>query len=138
MTRRAVASGVGRVLNWDVLVAAFEPYTRRHTAGELKQMIEAAGGVCVICSTYSTLFDDPQVATLDMQQTLTHPTAGEVTMLGPPWNLERTPGSIRTAAPLLGQHTTQILGKDMDHGAGKRAWASEHRRGRRDTAGETP
>ena len=105
-------SGLGQTLNWDAFVEAFEPYTRPHTAAALKQMIEDAGGVCVVCNTYETLIHDPQVAALDMIQTIGHPTAGQVKMLGLPWNLERTPGSIRCAAPLLGQHTAEVLGKE--------------------------
>jgi formyl-CoA transferase/CoA:oxalate CoA-transferase len=38
-----------------------------------------------------------------------HPTAGRLRLPGPPYKLSETPAAIRTAPPLLGQHTDQIL-----------------------------
>ena len=38
-----------------------------------------------------------------------HPTAGSVRMAGIPFELSRTPASVRNAAPLLGEHTAEIL-----------------------------
>lgn len=105
-------TGVAQVLNWDAFVQAFEPYTIKHTAIELKQIIEDVGGVGVICNTYDTLFADPQVEALEMLRSAEHPTLGQVKMLGLPWILDRTPGSIRSAAPVLGQHTVAVLGKE--------------------------
>ncbi len=40
---------------------------------------------------------------------LQHPTAGKVRIVGPPVRLSETPGAIREPAPLLGQHTDQVL-----------------------------
>jgi formyl-CoA transferase/CoA:oxalate CoA-transferase len=40
---------------------------------------------------------------------LDHPTAGSVTMTGNPAKFSATPGEIRAAPPLLGQHTDEIL-----------------------------
>jgi crotonobetainyl-CoA:carnitine CoA-transferase CaiB-like acyl-CoA transferase len=38
-----------------------------------------------------------------------HPNDGVVRVVGPPVRLSDTPGAVRTPAPLLGQHTDQIL-----------------------------
>ena len=38
-----------------------------------------------------------------------HPIAGKVKAIGVPVKLSDTPGSIRTAAPVLGQHTEEVL-----------------------------
>jgi crotonobetainyl-CoA:carnitine CoA-transferase CaiB-like acyl-CoA transferase len=43
----------------------------------------------------------------------THPTAGQVPSLGLPIKFSETPGSVRRAAPLLGQHTREVL---REHG----------------------
>jgi CoA:oxalate CoA-transferase len=40
---------------------------------------------------------------------LDHPKAGAVTVMGVPIRLWDTPGSAQTPAPLLGQHTDEIL-----------------------------
>ena len=38
-----------------------------------------------------------------------HPAAGPVKMPGLPMKLSRTPGSVRLAPPVLGQHTDEVL-----------------------------
>jgi formyl-CoA transferase len=40
---------------------------------------------------------------------LPHPSAGQVTVMGIPIRLDSTPGAVRTAPPLLGQHTEAVL-----------------------------
>jgi CoA:oxalate CoA-transferase len=39
----------------------------------------------------------------------THPVAGAIKMVGPPVRMSETPGSVRAPAPLLGEHTDQVL-----------------------------
>ena len=39
-----------------------------------------------------------------------HPTAGPITLLAPWIHLSKTPASIHDAAPLIGQHTDEVLG----------------------------
>jgi crotonobetainyl-CoA:carnitine CoA-transferase CaiB-like acyl-CoA transferase len=38
-----------------------------------------------------------------------HPVAGSIRVIGIPVKLARTPGQVRTPAPLLGQHNEEIL-----------------------------
>jgi crotonobetainyl-CoA:carnitine CoA-transferase CaiB-like acyl-CoA transferase len=38
-----------------------------------------------------------------------HPRAGEISVVGVPVKLSETPGAVRTPAPLLGQHTSEVL-----------------------------
>lgn len=52
---------------------------------------------------------DPHTRARDMIQTVQHPVDGVVKVLGPPVKLSDTPGRVRTAAPLLGQHCDAIL-----------------------------
>jgi crotonobetainyl-CoA:carnitine CoA-transferase CaiB-like acyl-CoA transferase len=40
---------------------------------------------------------------------LDHPTAGSVAMTGNPAKFSATPAEMRTAPPMLGQHTDEIL-----------------------------
>jgi formyl-CoA transferase/CoA:oxalate CoA-transferase len=40
---------------------------------------------------------------------LQHPTAGALKVVGCPIRLTRTPASVRTAPPVLGQHTDEVL-----------------------------
>ena len=56
-----------------------------------------------------TRFIDPQVLARGMLQELPHPEVGEFRTTGLPVKLSETPGKIRKAPPLHGQHTDEIL-----------------------------
>ena len=55
------------------------------------------------------IFVCPQVADRAMLVETEHPVAGLLKIVGIPAKLSRTPGRVASAAPLLGQHTTDIL-----------------------------
>jgi crotonobetainyl-CoA:carnitine CoA-transferase CaiB-like acyl-CoA transferase len=57
---------------------------------------------------------DPQVQARQMVVALDHPHAGRVPALGLPIKFSDTPGSVRSAAPLLGQHTREVL-RSLDY-----------------------
>ncbi|MGB3069323.1 MAG: CoA transferase [Ottowia sp.] len=57
---------------------------------------------------FEAVFSDPAVRE-HMVQTVDHPTAGELPLLRAPMRLGATPTTIRSAPPLLGQHTQEIL-----------------------------
>jgi crotonobetainyl-CoA:carnitine CoA-transferase CaiB-like acyl-CoA transferase len=54
-------------------------------------------------------FADPQVQTLPVSCSVEHPTLGALDLVGHGVNLERTPPSIRSAAPERGAHTLEVL-----------------------------
>lgn len=55
------------------------------------------------------VFADPQVRHRKMATEVDHPQAGKVTQIGVALKLSETPGSIRSFAPYLGQHTEEVL-----------------------------
>ncbi|OUZ11613.1 hypothetical protein BHE97_04575 [Aeromicrobium sp. PE09-221] len=58
---------------------------------------------------YPALEKDPQVVARGLITEMDHPTLGPVRTVAPPINLSRDPASIRTAPPLLGADTREIL-----------------------------
>jgi crotonobetainyl-CoA:carnitine CoA-transferase CaiB-like acyl-CoA transferase len=52
---------------------------------------------------------DPHTAAREMVVELDHPRAGRTRALGLPIKLSATPGRVSRAAPLLGQHTREVL-----------------------------
>ncbi len=52
---------------------------------------------------------DPQTIARNMVPEVDHPVAGKVQTIGLPLKFSQTPGSINSAAPLLGQHTHEVL-----------------------------
>ncbi len=57
------------------------------------------------------VFENEQVRHLGLAQPVAHPKLGELRVQAPGVNLARTPGTIRTSAPELGEHTDEILGE---------------------------
>ena len=60
-------------------------------------------------TTLDQVVAHPQVAARGMLVETKHPTAGTVKMVGVPVKLSETPGSVRAPAPVLGQHTGEVL-----------------------------
>lgn len=59
---------------------------------------------------------DPQVIARDMIVEVEHPLAGKTALPGIPIKLSETPGEIRNPAPLLGEHTAEILHDLLNYG----------------------
>lgn len=60
-------------------------------------------------NTIDKVVSNPQVLDRDMIVEIDHPVAGKFKMAGIPIKLSETPGDIRTPAPLLGEHTEDVL-----------------------------
>ena len=55
------------------------------------------------------VFDHPQMTENEMFASVHHPEVGRVDMFNVPVRLSETPGAIKTRAPLLGEHTEEVL-----------------------------
>ena len=55
------------------------------------------------------VFADPQVKHLGASAPVHHPELGEINLLNQPVKLSRTPANLKTASPLRGVHTNEIL-----------------------------
>jgi crotonobetainyl-CoA:carnitine CoA-transferase CaiB-like acyl-CoA transferase len=58
---------------------------------------------------YRQVVEDPHTRAREMVVELEHPAEGTIRTLGIPVKLSETPGEIRRAAPLLGEHTEEVL-----------------------------
>jgi len=65
--------------------------------------------ICQPVQTYTELVDDPQVIENEYVIDFDHPTLGKIKTIGFPYKFSETPLSNRTAAPVMGQHTEEIL-----------------------------
>jgi crotonobetainyl-CoA:carnitine CoA-transferase CaiB-like acyl-CoA transferase len=57
------------------------------------------------------VFADPQVKHLGCAVALSHPTLGELKVVGQPVVLSRTPAGMARATPEPGEHTEEIMGE---------------------------
>jgi crotonobetainyl-CoA:carnitine CoA-transferase CaiB-like acyl-CoA transferase len=73
------------------------------------EALEAEGVPCGPINSIADMAADPQTAAREMVVELEHPKAGRTRALGLPIKLSASPGSVRRPAPLLGQHTREVL-----------------------------
>ena len=72
-------------------------------------MLNQAGVPCGPIYKMDEVFADPQVQHLKAAKTLTHPEYGDLKLVNQAVTLSRTPASLNSATPALGQHTTEVL-----------------------------
>ena len=58
---------------------------------------------------YDEVYTDPQILARDMVVETNHPITGPFRTMGVTVKLSATPGSVRRAAPRLGEHTNEVL-----------------------------
>ena len=76
----------------------------------IRRLREAPGDfIFSVLNSVADLPEDPQVKANDYIALVDHPQHGPTAMLGIPVRLRETPGSIRSVAPELGQHTEEVL-----------------------------
>jgi crotonobetainyl-CoA:carnitine CoA-transferase CaiB-like acyl-CoA transferase len=88
-----------------ILAAMFRARPSAHWIAEF----EAAGVPVGPVNKIGDMLADPQVAAREMVVEVDHPRAGRVKALGMPIKFSDTPGTIERPAPLLGQHSREIL-----------------------------
>ncbi len=104
------AVGLGR--DAQEMKPLFETYFAERKSEDMIKMIDELGGMGSALYDYETLFGGamhPQVQAVDMIKELEHPVAGKTKVLSLPLTLSDTPAQIKSAAPTLGQHTTELL-----------------------------
>jgi crotonobetainyl-CoA:carnitine CoA-transferase CaiB-like acyl-CoA transferase len=62
-------------------------------------------------NTIAEVFNNPQIKHMGIPKQITHPKLGTSNLVGSPINLSETPAKFYRAAPLLGEHTEEILAK---------------------------
>lgn len=111
------ASNPSRVAHREELIPAIEAIMRTRTTEDWVRALDDAGVPVGPIQTVDQALVDPQVLARGMVAELDHPTAGPMKVVGCPVRLTRTPASVRTAPPVLGQDTDQVLaslGLDTD------------------------
>jgi crotonobetainyl-CoA:carnitine CoA-transferase CaiB-like acyl-CoA transferase len=103
------ATNDARMANRPALEAELEAVLEQRTTGEWLEVLLEAGVPAGPIYDYRQVFEDPHTHARAMMVEMEHPVEGTVRGLGIPFKLSETPGQIRRAAPLLGEHTEEIL-----------------------------
>jgi crotonobetainyl-CoA:carnitine CoA-transferase CaiB-like acyl-CoA transferase len=98
-----------RLANRRALVSELEKITSGEHRKTWLARLEKAGVPAGPINDYAEALADPHALARQMVVDLVHPGAGEIKALGVPVKLSATPGAVDRAAPLLGEHTSEIL-----------------------------
>jgi len=107
--RAEFASNASRVGNRALLADAIEAITRQQPRAHWLAVFDANDIPCGPINDYAQVFADPQVQARQMMVETDHPTLGRTRTLGSPIKMSSTPPDVTRRAPLLGEHTEDIL-----------------------------
>jgi formyl-CoA transferase len=103
------ATNADRMANRAELVAELESALAARDTDDWVATLEAAGVPVGPIHDYRQVFEDPHTLAREMMVEVEHPVEGTLKALGIPVKLSDTPGAVRRAAPLLGEHTEEVL-----------------------------
>jgi crotonobetainyl-CoA:carnitine CoA-transferase CaiB-like acyl-CoA transferase len=98
-----------QIENKDEIRRVFAPAFQKKTTDEWLQILLAEDVWCAPLYTFEEVVNDPQIAENEMIASYDHPTAGPIRTVGIPVKFQDTPSSIERPAPILGQHSAEIL-----------------------------
>jgi len=98
-----------RVSHRDELLPLVADAMASRTSAQWVEVLDAAEVPVGPIQTVDEVVTDPQVLARGMVGEVEHPTAGTLRTIGCPVRLTATPPQVRTAPPLLGQHTDDVL-----------------------------
>ena len=103
------ADNASRVRHREDLTRRIEAITTRQTRAHWLSLFEAHDIPCGPINDYAQVFADPQVRAREMVVEVEHPKLGRIRSLGSPIKMSATPADASRRAPLLGEHTNEIL-----------------------------
>jgi crotonobetainyl-CoA:carnitine CoA-transferase CaiB-like acyl-CoA transferase len=106
----------GRAENYHYLRPIIASWVKSNNRDALVDLLIEHDVPVAPVQTVDDIFKCPQVKAREMLADVQHPIAGLLQIAGPPVKMSKTPGEISKAAPLLGEHTEEILRELLDYG----------------------
>jgi crotonobetainyl-CoA:carnitine CoA-transferase CaiB-like acyl-CoA transferase len=103
------ATNAARVANRQSLIDTLQEVFLTKPYEEWEAILMSGGVPVGAINTMDRVVDHPQVVARGAVVECDHPVAGKVRVVGPPARLSETPADVRMPAPLLGQHTDEVL-----------------------------
>ena len=100
-----------RAKNRIALNAEINDTLKSKTSDEWIGILNEGGVPCGPIYTIDQVFADPQVRHLGAAAPIKHPKLGDIKLINQPATLSRTPATLATATPEIGEHTTEVLGE---------------------------
>ncbi len=103
------ATKANRLINQDELDRLIEEWTKNNEGYQLMERLVKAGVKAGVVQNAKDLLEDPHLHARNYWIYLNHPELRRHVYNNSPARLSRTPAQIKTPAPLLGEHTAQVL-----------------------------
>ncbi len=103
------ATNADRLRHREALIPLLTERLRQRPAAEWLAQLEAAGIPNGVINTAEDALNNEQLIARGMIIEFEHPAAGHIRTLGNPMKLSHSPITYRRPAPVLGQHTSEIL-----------------------------
>ena len=103
------ASLDARKANENELEAIVGAWTCLYSARAVTTNLQAIGIAAFPSSTHRDVFEDPNLNARGFFVDLTHPAHGRHRYPGIPWHMENAASGVDRAAPMLGQHTDEVM-----------------------------
>jgi formyl-CoA transferase len=103
------ADSASRVRNQAALAQRIESITAGQSRSHWLALFDANDIPCGPINDYAQVFADPQINARNMIVEVEHPTLGHLRTLGSPIKMSATPPDPSRRAPLLGEHTDEVL-----------------------------
>jgi len=107
------ATNVARMANLPALVAALTPLFKKRPSADWLKRLEAAGVPAGPVLDVVQMHADPQTRAREMVVEVPHSRLGSVQTIGTPVKFSATPSGVKRGAPVLGEHTREVL---REHG----------------------
>lgn len=98
-----------RMTHLDELTEVLQPHFRRRTTADWLSRFEKVGLPAGPIYNMRDVLADEQTQARNMVVEVPHQTLGSTKTIGAPVKFSRTPGEVKLGAPVLGQHTREIL-----------------------------
>lgn len=103
------STAAGRVKHWDERLELMERVLETSTTAEWLERLDAEQVPCAPILSRRDLLAHPQIAANELIVESIHPHVGRMRQARPAARFERTPAELRRPAPLLGEHTDEVL-----------------------------
>jgi crotonobetainyl-CoA:carnitine CoA-transferase CaiB-like acyl-CoA transferase len=109
------AKNSGRVENREELIPLLKSIFVTRSLSAWLSLLEQAQIPCGLIQNFEQVFSMPNVQEREMLVKMSHPTIGELPLVGSPLKMSATPVEYRLHPPLMGEHTEEVL-RELGYG----------------------